>query len=68
MPLIRNSVTGVYDTVPDHYIGDPILGKNLVVINDELQVVPNKEITKEQPAPEVEPVVVEPVIIKKTKE
>ena len=68
MPLIMNTVTGVYDIVPDHYIGDPILGKNLVEVKDKDLIAPKKETSEEQDAPEVEPILVEPVIIKKTKE
>jgi hypothetical protein len=60
MAYIKNTATGVYDTVPEHYLGHPILGKNLVLVEDEVLAAPKNKITKEQPAPEAEPVVAEP--------
>jgi hypothetical protein len=58
MLYIKNVKTGVSDTVPDHYLDHPILGKDLVL--DKTQAAPKNETTKEQPAPEAEPVVAEP--------
>jgi hypothetical protein len=50
-----NTKTGKTVSVPDHYIGHPVLGKNLVLVTDEAQAAPKKETKKkEQPAPEVE--------------
>lgn len=49
-----NKITGKIVSVPDHYIGHPVLGKNLTLLKDEAQAAPKKETkTKEQPAPEV---------------
>ena len=59
MIYVKNVETGVYDNVPDHYLDHPILGKNLVAVDDVLAAPKNKTI-KEQPAPVVEPVVAEP--------
>lgn len=50
-----NIKTGITVSVPDHYIGHPVLGKNLVLETEKAQAAPKKETkTKEQPAPEVE--------------
>jgi hypothetical protein len=57
MLYVKNVTTGVSDTVPDHYLDHPILGKDLV-LNDG-KAAPKNETTKEQPAPEAEPVVAE---------
>lgn len=55
MAHAKNTITGKTVSVPDHYIGHPVLGKNLVPLKDEAQAAPKKETkTKEQPAPEVE--------------
>jgi hypothetical protein len=54
MPLVKNVNTGVTLSVPSHYVGHPVLGKNLVLVTDEIQAAPKKETTKkEQPAPAV---------------
>jgi len=58
-----NVNTGVIVDVPAHYINHPVLGKNLKAVGEEVQAAPKKENKKEQPAPKVEPVVVEPEII-----
>jgi hypothetical protein len=71
MPLVKNKNTGIVKNVPDHYVGHPVLGKNLVLVTDEVQAAPKKETKKkEQPAPEVEvEVLPEPEIdIKENKE
>ena len=55
MALAINTRTGKTASVPDHYIGHPVLGKNLVAAGDEAQAAPKKETKKkEQPAPVVE--------------
>lgn len=55
MAHAMNTKTGKTVSVPDHYIGHPVLGKNLVLVTDEAQAAPKKETKKkEQPAPEVE--------------
>lgn len=55
MAIVRNTKTGIVTSVPDHYVGHPVLGKNLVLATDEAQAAPKKETKKkEQPAPEVE--------------
>lgn len=54
MALAINALTGKIASVPDHYIGHPVLGKNLTLVKDEAPAAPKKETkTKEQPAPEV---------------
>lgn len=55
MLLVKNVVTGLTTTVPNHYINHPVLGKNLVAVGEEVQAAPKKETKiKEQPAPAVE--------------
>jgi hypothetical protein len=64
MALAKNTKTGIVANVPAHYIGHPVLGKNLIAVGEEAQAAPKKETKKkEQPAPEVEPVVAEPETI-----
>lgn len=61
MSYVKNVVTGVEFEVPEHYLDHPVLGKNLVLVKDEVQAAPNTKTTpKEQPAPEAKPVVAEP--------
>lgn len=53
MATAKNTRTGKIASVPDHYIGHPVLGIDLVEITDEVQAAPKKKMkTKEQPAPE----------------
>ncbi len=55
MAQAMNTKTGKIVSVPDHYVGHPVLGKNLVLVSDKAQAAPKKETKiKEQPAPEVE--------------
>lgn len=60
MALAKNTKTGITVNVPEHYLGHPVLGKNLVAVGTEAPAAPKKEKKKEQPAPEVELVVAEP--------
>lgn len=63
MPLVKNKRTGNIASVPAHYIGHPVLGNDLELIEDEVQAAPKKETKKkEQPAPVVEAVEPEPEI------
>lgn len=48
MALAKNTKTGIVVSVPDHYIGHPVLGKNLVAVAAEVQAAPKKE--KKKPA------------------
>ncbi len=64
MALAKNTKTGIVVDVPAHYLGHPVLGKNLVAEGGKAQAAPKKETKKkEQPAPEVELIVAEPVTI-----
>jgi len=56
MALATNTRTGKTVSVPDHYIGHPVLGIDLVAAGTEVQAAPKKETKykKEQPAPVVE--------------
>lgn len=62
MAQALNKRTGLTVDVPAHYIGHPVLGKNLVAVGSEAQAAPKKENKKEQPAPVVEAVEPEPEI------
>lgn len=63
MALAINTRTGITVSVPDHYIGHPVLGKNLVLATEKAQAAPKKETKiKEQPAPVVEAIKPELVI------
>jgi hypothetical protein len=64
MALAKNTRTGKVTSVPAHYIGHPVLGKNLIAVDGKVEAAPKKEkkkkvevelpeqITEEQPAPE----------------
>ena len=64
MTTAKNTRTGKIVSVPDHYIGHPVLGKNLIAVDGKVEAAPKKEkkkkievelpqeITQEQPAPE----------------
>lgn len=69
MANVKNTRTGKFASVPEHYIGHPVLGKDLIVVDEQVEAAPNKEKksksetkgfswskteeTKEQPAPEL---------------
>jgi hypothetical protein len=64
MANAKNTRTGIFVSVPEHYIGHPVLGKNLIAADGKVEAAPKKEkkkkieikisqeITEEQPAPE----------------
>jgi len=64
MATAKNTRTGQIVSVPSHYIGHPVLGKNLIALDGKVEAAPKKEtkkkveveipqeITEEQPAPE----------------
>jgi hypothetical protein len=64
MAFAKNTRTDKLVSVPDHYIGHPVLGKNLIAVDGKVEAAPKKEkkkkievelpqeITEEQPAPE----------------
>lgn len=61
MALAKNTKTGITVNVPGHYLGHPVLGKNLVAVGTEVQAAPKKETKiKEQPAPKAEAIVAKP--------
>lgn len=65
MALATNTRTGKTVSVPDHYIGHPVLGIDLVAAGTEVQAAPKKEMKykKEQPAPVVHVEIVEEAVI-----
>ena len=63
MPLVKNIRTGKIADVPEHYIGHPVLGGDLVELNKVSSAAPKKEKKsffatenkeEEQPAPEID--------------
>jgi hypothetical protein len=70
MATVRNTRTGIITNVPEHYVGHPVLGNDLVLYTGEAEAAPNKETKKkEQPAPAVEAIKPELAInIKEDKE
>lgn len=61
MALAKNTKTGITVNVPGHYLGHPVLGKNLVAVGAEVQAAPKKETKiKEQPAPKAEAIIAKP--------
>lgn len=64
MATAKNTRTGKIVSVPEHYIGHPVLGKNLIAVDGKVEAAPKKEknkkpevelpeeIIEEQPAPE----------------
>ena len=52
--LIRNTKTNLTDLVPDHYVGHPILGVDIVAVEQESKPSSAKEQSKVE-----EPVVAE---------
>jgi hypothetical protein len=53
MAFVKHRISGNIAEVPDHYLTHPILGIDLIPIEDEVQAAPKKETKspKEQPAP-----------------
>jgi hypothetical protein len=63
MAKAKHAVSGQIIDVPAHYIGHPVLGKNLVAVNAPVQAAPKKETPiKEQPAPSAPVIPSEPII------
>lgn len=44
--LIRNTKTNVIDLVPDHYLDHPILGADIVAVEQEVAPVSTKKQSK----------------------
>lgn len=55
--LIKNTKTKVIDLVPDHYVGHPVLGVDLVLVEQDSAPTSTKEQSK----------VEEPVVAESTK-
>jgi hypothetical protein len=43
MAFAKNTRTGKTTSVPDHYIGHPVLGKDLIAIDGNVEASPKKE-------------------------
>jgi hypothetical protein len=43
MALVKNTRTGKTANVPDHYIGHPVLGKDLIAVDGKVEAAPKKE-------------------------
>ena len=52
MANAKNTRTGMIVSVPNHYIGHPVLGKNLIAVDGKVEAAPKKE-KKKTPAAEV---------------
>lgn len=49
MAFAFNARTGKTVSVPDHYIGHEVLGKDLILVGEEVDIAPKKE-NKKKPA------------------
>jgi len=54
MAFAKNTRTGKTVTVPEHYIGHPVLGKDLIVVTDKVEAAPKKEKKKKAKAVEIQ--------------
>jgi hypothetical protein len=54
MAFAKNTRTGKTTTVPDHYIGHPVLGKDLIAIDSKVEAAPKKEKKKKYESTKVE--------------
>jgi hypothetical protein len=67
MPIVFNTTTGKSMAVPSHYLGHPVLGENLVLAEDYIPTVEEKDIEapkknkKEFFAPKDKAILPEPV-------
>jgi hypothetical protein len=43
MAFVKNTRTGKTTSVPDHYVGHPVLGKNLIAVDGKVEAAPKKE-------------------------
>ncbi len=43
MANAKNTRTGKLVSVPEHYIGHPVLGKNLIAVDGKVEAAPKKE-------------------------
>lgn len=50
MALVKNTRTGKVANVPEHYLGHPILGADLVLVEDGAPVAQEKPVSKKKPA------------------
>lgn len=57
MAIAFNGRTGKTVSVPDHYIGHEVLGKDLILVEDKVQAAPKKE--KKKKYTEYNPVAVD---------
>jgi hypothetical protein len=43
MAFAKNTRTGKTTSVPEHYLGHPVLGKDLVAIDDKVEAAPKEK-------------------------
>ena len=55
MALAKNTRTGKVVSVPAHYIGHSVLGKNLVAYSDKVSAAPKEKNKPAKEAPEAKP-------------
>jgi hypothetical protein len=53
MAFAKNTRTGKFVNVPDHYIGHPVFGGDLILVDSESTVKPVKEKKKKNAAPKM---------------
>jgi len=46
MAFAKNTRTGKTTSVPEHYLGHPVLGKDLIAIDGKVEAAPKKEKNK----------------------
>jgi hypothetical protein len=54
MAFAKNTRTGKITSVPEHYIGHPVLGKDLIAIDGKVEAAPKKEKKKKTEAIKVQ--------------
>lgn len=51
MAFVKNLRTGKVADVPDHYVGHPVLGKDLVLVEDKVEAAPKTKKKKAEYVP-----------------
>jgi len=67
MAFAKNTRTGKTTSVPDHYIGHPVLGKDLIAIDGKVEAAPKKEKKKKYESIKFEQVI-EPELVEEIEE
>jgi hypothetical protein len=54
MAFAKNTRTGKTTSVPEHYLGHPVLGKDLIAVDGKVEAAPKKEKSKKHESTKVE--------------